>query len=295
MRFFADSPVIAVRDVPHEANALRALRRRGEVWSPLPGIYAHKSIEDGWELRMLAAHLWAPDAVVCGAAAAKLVWWQDLDVSTIDLWGVASKRKQPAPWIHTSSSVVDPDFYRMETTMKIAEPNLSVLQLARSAGGTAIDEALRRGAASLEEMWTALGALPRWRGSRSVRRLLQQSRQKPWSPLERDAHVRLDKARISRWVGNYEVHLQGKRFFIDIAFPGMKIAIEIDGFEFHKDRASFDRDREKQNLLVLAGWTVLRFTSNTIHLLVPQLSALLRDRFRGSERTSDPFWAPEVH
>ena len=39
-----------------------------------------------------------------------------------------------------------------------------------------------------------------------------------------------------------------------------KIAIEIDGFAYHSDRARYQQDRNRQNLLVLDGWTVLRFT-----------------------------------
>jgi hypothetical protein len=46
---------------------------------------------------------------------------------------------------------------------------------------------------------------------------------------------------------------------VDLAFPEHKIAIELDGGD-HLDRDVFERDRPRQNELVLAGWTVLRFT-----------------------------------
>jgi very-short-patch-repair endonuclease len=36
--------------------------------------------------------------------------------------------------------------------------------------------------------------------------------------------------------------------------------IEIDGWAFHSDQERFQRDRSRQNRLVAAGWTVLRFT-----------------------------------
>ena len=35
---------------------------------------------------------------------------------------------------------------------------------------------------------------------------------------------------------------------------------EVDGFAFHTDPETFERDRRKQNALVLAGYQVLRFT-----------------------------------
>jgi len=45
---------------------------------------------------------------------------------------------------------------------------------------------------------------------------------------------------------------------IDFAYPDRRLAIELDGFECHTNR--FQRDRSRQNGLVLRGWTVLRFT-----------------------------------
>jgi very-short-patch-repair endonuclease len=50
---------------------------------------------------------------------------------------------------------------------------------------------------------------------------------------------------------------------IDLAYPDVKLAIELDGWEFHGGRTAFDADRARANDLVLAGWTVVRFTSRS--------------------------------
>jgi very-short-patch-repair endonuclease len=47
---------------------------------------------------------------------------------------------------------------------------------------------------------------------------------------------------------------------IDVAFPDVKVAIEVDGWAWHVDVDRFRTDRRKQNAPVAAGWTVLRFT-----------------------------------
>ena len=47
---------------------------------------------------------------------------------------------------------------------------------------------------------------------------------------------------------------------MDFAEKSLRIAIEVDGRAFHSDRRSFEHDRRRQNLLVLDGWLVLRFT-----------------------------------
>lgn len=57
-----------------------------------------------------------------------------------------------------------------------------------------------------------------------------------------------------------------RKFEIDIAFVAQKLAVEVDGWQYHgKFKAGFSRDREKQNLLVCEGWRVLRFTAKQIY------------------------------
>lgn len=63
-----------------------------------------------------------------------------------------------------------------------------------------------------------------------------------------------------RAVAEYKGAVPGRRFAIDIAFPEEKLAIEVDGWEFHgKHLASFKQDRLRQNLLTVHGWRILRF------------------------------------
>ena len=48
--------------------------------------------------------------------------------------------------------------------------------------------------------------------------------------------------------------------FGDIVFARLGLLIEVDGYEAHSSGAAFESDRARQNALVTAGWTVLRFT-----------------------------------
>lgn len=83
---------------------------------------------------------------------------------------------------------------------------------------------------------------------------------------ERLLHRLLRANGIKGWVGNHPVLVDGVvRARIDVAFPDLRIAIEVDGFAYHSDRERFQRDRSRQNLLVGLGWTVLRFTWSDLH------------------------------
>ena len=45
-----------------------------------------------------------------------------------------------------------------------------------------------------------------------------------------------------------------------LTFPASLVAIEVDGWAWHIDPERFQLDRSRQNEMVTAGWTVLRFT-----------------------------------
>ena len=66
----------------------------------------------------------------------------------------------------------------------------------------------------------------------------------------------LRAARITGWSANQR--LAG--YEVDVLFRTERVAIEIDGFAFHSDAESFQRDRAKQNAIALIGYQVLRFT-----------------------------------
>lgn len=74
--------------------------------------------------------------------------------------------------------------------------------------------------------------------------------------------VLLRRSGTGPWVANRPiVGVDGRVVAeIDFAHEGLRIAIEVDGRAFHSDRQAFERDRERQNALVLGGWMVLRFT-----------------------------------
>ena len=68
----------------------------------------------------------------------------------------------------------------------------------------------------------------------------------------------------------------GRRYRIDIALEAEKIAIEIDGWQYHgKFKSAHESDRERQNHLAVAGWLVLRFTAGQIFKDLEGVSATI--------------------
>jgi very-short-patch-repair endonuclease len=141
--------------------------------------------------------------------------------------------------------------------------SFAVPQLGRMA-----DRALRKGTLRLDDLRKCVAGLPPAPGRHPSRimRLLRR-RLRGYEPGESDLEMRfvrgLVAAGLPEPVQQHRITVGKRRCRIDLAYPGSRIAIEVDGWEYHGSRSSFDEDRTRANDLVVAGWRVLRFTSST--------------------------------
>ncbi|HEX2701535.1 MAG TPA: type IV toxin-antitoxin system AbiEi family antitoxin domain-containing protein [Acidimicrobiales bacterium] len=70
--------------------------------------------------------------------------------------------------------------------------------------------------------------------------------------------------------------LPNTRYRLDYAWPSAKLAVEVDGYESHAGLDAFRSERARQNVLVLLGWTVLRFTSDDVRRRAPVVAEQIR-------------------
>ena len=65
----------------------------------------------------------------------------------------------------------------------------------------------------------------------------------------------------------YRFHAR-RRWRFDFAWPRYKVAVEVDGGIYSRGRhvrgSGFEKDAEKRNAAVMAGWRVLHFTPRMI-------------------------------
>jgi very-short-patch-repair endonuclease len=47
---------------------------------------------------------------------------------------------------------------------------------------------------------------------------------------------------------------------VDFAWRDARVVVEVDGYAYHRAPSAFERDRERDVMLAVAGWQVLRFT-----------------------------------
>lgn len=93
-------------------------------------------------------------------------------------------------------------------------------------------------------------------GSAAATRLLSVAAEGGASEAERMLHRLLRREGVTGW----KVHVVSCGYEIDVAFIRQRVAIEVDGWAWHRDAARFNSDVDRQNVLVNAGWHMLRFT-----------------------------------
>jgi hypothetical protein len=94
---------------------------------------------------------------------------------------------------------------------------------------------------------------------------------------------------VGRYLPPYEyqwpVHVNDSDYRIDFAYPSVMLAIELDGYDKRRSRASLDSDARRGRALLHAGWKVAHFTWTDItvdpHGVAVEILGLLRaSRYR---------------
>ncbi|AQT81733.1 hypothetical protein B1R94_24500 [Mycolicibacterium litorale] len=238
--------------------AVRRRVRAGQWRRCSPGVYFADDRPFTAAARIRAA-VWSRGhrATASGLAAA---WWLGLMTTAPDIVEITVPRNSHGRAARGTRlrrrDLAEIDIIE-HRSLRVTALALTVLEAATRRGGGAgiMDAALQRrlGLAHLQQAHTRNGAR---HGAAACRRLLDAAAGGARSEAERLLVHSLKSAGITGWHANFPVG----DYVVDIAFPRQRVAVEVDGWAFHSDHAAFQNDRERQNLLALAGWQVLRFT-----------------------------------
>jgi very-short-patch-repair endonuclease len=237
----------------------RTARRWASAWRRLyPGVYLVAGHRLTVEARTRAALLWAgPDAVLTGQAAAH---WHGLPVEApaVPQVTVPARRSPRIPGgVHVRRCDIPQADMCVVRGIRVAAPPLATLQaaVAHADGSVFLDRVLQRHV-RFPALYRCYCRNVGSHGSAAAGRLIRAAADRADSAAERLLKRLLRGAGITGW----QVGMAFGAYTIDVAFPAVKVAIEVDGWAWHVDADRFRNDRRKGNALVRAGWTLLRFT-----------------------------------
>jgi very-short-patch-repair endonuclease len=129
----------------------------------------------------------------------------------------------------------------------------------------AVTDQLLAAGCSLNSLQEQLAQRPSGRGAARARAVLPVADRRAGSPMESVLRWLLHEAGVPMPDIQFVVRSPAGRFLgqADFAWPGRKVLVEFDG-NVHRDRRVFVNDLRRQNRLIAAGWTILRFTSTDV-------------------------------
>jgi hypothetical protein len=235
------------------------------------GVFRVATAPRSWTQDLLAACLAAgPGAVASHRAAAALWQLEGISAGWLELT-VSRPRchRLPGVIVHRSTDL-DRASMILRSGVPATDPARTLVDLGAVVRpkrvGAALDSALSRRLVTLSGLRARLDGVGRRgrRGAGVLRALLDECSDAAGlaeSTLE-TRFLRLCRDHgLPEPVPQHEVMVGGRLIGrLDFAFPAVDLAIEVDGYESHASLAAFQHDRARQNDLVAAGWTVLRFT-----------------------------------
>jgi very-short-patch-repair endonuclease len=239
--------------------------------------HARLSAKGRWMAAVLAC---GPDAVLSHRAAAALHDLQRIPSGKIDVTAHSS-RVHPGVRCHTSRCLPDQDRTLIDG-IPVTSVERTLLDLAltysRQRLRSTIEAAERRDLLDRGRFDSLLARSTGQRGAAPLKRALAELRDEaPWtqSGLERDFLELIREAGLPEPRTN--VLVDGE--LVDVYWPANNLVVELDSYDYHRSRRSFEGDRRKDTKHTLAGRRSIRVTGARVkherRALLGDLSALL--------------------
>ncbi|MEV4417618.1 DUF559 domain-containing protein [Catellatospora sp. NPDC049609] len=228
-------------------------------------------------LRDRAASLAVPGAVLSGPSAARRYGLEVPDLRSCVT--VAPGRQVRHPGLRVRREVLAPADLSVVEGVLLTAPAQTVVDCVRELGvddaDLVLDRAIQRRLITFEEFLARVQGQTGRRGVGTLVRVAARHAHGARSAAERLLVQGLRRGRVTGWRANLPVHDEdGVIGEVDFGFEEIRLAIEVDGRAWHSAADRFQHDRTRQNRLVRAGWTVLRFTW---HDLAGNLDGVVRE------------------
>jgi very-short-patch-repair endonuclease len=194
---------------------------------------------------------------------------------------------RPQPGIVQHRSLLSPDEVELVAGIGVTGLSRTLIDLAsilsRERLEAAMNEAEVLGLTDRISVQALLDRYPRRRGTAMLRAILddtQRARGVTRRELERRFTVALASTDLPRPHRNADVAVAGRFFEVDCLWRAERLIVELDGGFVHGTWRASERDRERDRLLMVDGWRVVRITWRQLRDDAPAVVADLRRLLR---------------
>jgi len=176
------------------------------------------------------------------------------------------RRSLPSVVVRQSRTLTDRSCV-FRNGLRVVRIERAVLAMAAKRGTDAaavVTEAVQQGLTVAERLRGTLLALGNVAGRSHLLEAIGDADGGSRSGLEVLFMRIIRRARLPVPVQNFGLVVDGRRLWLDVCYPALRIAVEIDGKAYHLFSEDWENDLDRQNALVLDGWLVLRFSARAI-------------------------------
>ena len=262
--------VVSRAQVLAEGVTARQIDRRRERrhWvSVFPGVYRIEGAPLTWMQQANAAALWVGEGgALCHRTAAAL-WGLPRFAAAGPIHVNHPTYLPPPEGVVTHQLALTPRDVVHHLGLRVTTLSRTLLDLAATEAShdvrAAVDFVLARKRLSLDEFRALVIRSKGRRGVRLLRSLLR-ALEGGDGPTESELEARvmelIDTEELPRPLRQSSLRVAGRWRRLDFRFPGTNVVIEADGFAWHANPISFEKDRERANALAARGFVVLHWT-----------------------------------
>jgi very-short-patch-repair endonuclease len=206
-------------------------------------------------------------SLISGRSAAYLWSLIDAPPELIDVTLVGRRcRPKEGIRLHFAARMDLADVARLDK-LPLTAPARSLIDLAADAEADELEAALSEARALRRtndgDIAAALDRAGNRKGVARMRRLLSREGDHGYTSSKAERLMRrlMRDAALPQPLCNRRLH--GYR--VDFLWPDRRLVVEVDGYQFHGHRSAFERDRRKDQVLIAAGYRVVRVTWLQLH------------------------------
>jgi very-short-patch-repair endonuclease len=264
-------------------STLQRWVRAGRMEVVHAGVYRWPAAPVTWHQQLVAACLACGSGAVASHRAAASLWGLCPSTELIEVSVVRSSRPTPkGVLVHRSRDLVS-GHATLRHGVPVTNPLRTMVDLGAVERRWTVEDALDRGlvakrftVAAVEWMLHAV-ARPGRRGCGVLREVLDD---RALGTARPDGLLEPRMARLLRDHGippaRFQYPVPEARARVDFAYPALRLALEVDGYEVHGTPRAMTADHERQRRLVASGWTVVRFTWHDVVRRPGEVAADLR-------------------
>lgn len=198
-----------------------------------------------------------------------------------------AKRCHPRPGLRAHCGTLRLDEITRLNGIPVTSAPRTALDLAAMSTERQLEKALNelevQGITDKLSIPDLLERYPRKRGTAKLKMLLGDEavvRGVTRKELEVRFAVLLEGTDLPRPRLNADLAVRGRFYEVDCLWVEQRLVVELDGREAHGTALAFEKDRERDRLLLVEGWRVVRFTWRQLRddapAVIADLSELLR-------------------